>query len=128
MKTKTPLILIAATTALAVGGTTLADGATGTAAQARAVDGDADVFGKQIRLQAETTMSTSRVTFIYGGKRFRGSLVETDAEDRTKDWARTTRSLKGDRRPGRTVKFRVRACDASGCNTTRFTEIVEWDD
>jgi hypothetical protein len=128
MKTKTPLILIAAATATAIGGTTLANGAAAAPAQARAVEGDADVYGKRIRMQAETTSSTSRVIFRYGGERIRGRLVESDAEDRTRDWAATTRSLKSDRRPGRTVKFRVRACDGSGCTTTRFTEIVEWDD
>ena len=121
-------MIIAASAALAVGGTSVADGATGSAAQARVTDGDADIFGKRIRLEADTTMSTSRVTFIYGGERYRAKLVETDMEDRTREWSHTARSLKSDRSAGRTVKFRVRACDASACTTTRYTEIVEWDD
>ena len=126
----TTLLILASTAAIAAGGTTAATAANGAAAQsgARAFDGDADVFGSRVNLEAETTGATTRVTFLYGGKRFPGRLTETDREDNTKDWDRMTRSLKSDRRPGNVVTFRVRACDSAGCTTSRFRETVEWDD
>lgn len=116
--------LLIGTAAILAAGATTAGAVTGTAAQARATDGDADVAGKRVTLQAETSASTQRVTFRYGGKRYSAALTETDSEDRTKACATSRRSAP----PGRTITFRARACDASGCSTTRFTEVVEWDD
>ncbi len=129
MKKRT-LLILASTAVIAAGGTTAVNAASGTTAHstAKAFDGDADVFGSRVNLEAETTAATTRVTFVYGGKRFPGRLTQTDAEDNTKDWDRMTKSLKSDRRPGSVVKFRVRACSSAGCTTSRFQEIVEWDD
>ena len=123
MNTKKPLILLTCAAALAGAGSTAAF-----AQSQAAIDGDADVFGKRIAFDAETPMSTNKVTFLYGGKKYKGRVTETDMEDRTKDWDAMGRSLKSDRRPGDVIRFRVRACDSSGCTTSRFQERVEWDD
>lgn len=102
--------------------------ATVAAASALATDGDADLVSKsQVRLQAETR-NADRVTFLYDGKRRPGRLVEVDREDGTRDWARTVRAKRSDRKPGRIVTFKVRACGDGGCTTTKFSERVEWDD
>lgn len=98
------------------------------AASAMATDGDADLVGsKSVRLSAETRGATS-TTFLYNGKRRAGRLVEIDNEDGTRDWARTVRAKRSDRKPGRIVTFKVRACSGGDCTTTKFSERVEWDD
>jgi hypothetical protein len=116
----------------AAAGVLAAGAATATAtttATGRVVDADADlVAAKKVRLEAETR-GAARVTFIYAGRRHAGRLAEVEREDGTRDWARTVTALRSDRREGRIVAFKVRACDAAGACTTRsFRERVEWDD
>lgn len=123
MKASKPLIILASTGALVgvAGGAALAQ-------QRATIDADADVLGARVAFEATTPQATTRVTFLYGGKRIKGRLTETDREDRTKDWDAATRALRSDRRLGSVVKYRVRACNRSGCTTSRFQERVSWDD
>lgn len=117
MKTRKPLLILAATAATlgAAGGTTAA------LAQSDArIDGDADVHGTRVHFEAETPQSSTRVTFLYGSRRVAGRVTDVDREDRTKEWEASTTAFRSDRRNGATITFRVRACDASDCTTTRF--------
>lgn len=119
MNARKPLTILAATAALAGAA---AGGATALAQSSERVDGDADVTGTRLELEATTPLSTTRVTFLYAGRQLKGRLVETDRDDREKEWEATTRALRSDRRPGATIDFRVRACDRDGCTTTRVRE------
>lgn len=118
MQITTPLLIAASAGVLAGAG----GGAVAFAQSQAPIDGDADVHGARLTLEAETPQSTTRVTFFYDGKRIAGRLTETDREDRTKDWAATTRALRSDRPRGAVISFRVRACDSGGCTSARFRE------
>ncbi len=118
MNARKPLTILAATAALAGA----AGGATALAQSSERVDGDADVTGTRLELEATTPLATTRVTFLYAGKQLKGRLVETDRDDREKEWEVTTRALRSDQRPGATIDFRVRACDRGGCTTTSVRE------
>lgn len=118
MNARKPLLILAATATIAG----LAGGATAVAQSQSRIDGDADVSGTRLELEATTPQRTSRVTFLYTGRQLPGRLVEVDRDDREKEWEVTTRALRSDQRPGAVIDFRVRACDSSGCSTSRFQE------
>jgi hypothetical protein len=96
------------------------------AAQVRDIDADLIRPGR-LRMEAETA-GASRVTFSYRGRSYGGRLDEIDREYGTRDWSHTVRARRGDRRAGRLVTVRVRACTASRCTSTSHRERLEWDD
>jgi hypothetical protein len=117
------IIATAAATLLA-GGTAAATSAA--AADVTSVDGDADRVGaRQLRLSAETRGADS-VRFLYAGRSYAGRLVETD--DGERDWTRTVTARKRDRRVGRIVTFKVRACDGGACTTRTIRDRLERED
>jgi len=134
MRTKT---LIAVTLAGAIGTAAAVAGTGAAAGEVRAVaaaapsaprvhDIDADLLrGGRLRLEAETSIRATKVTFTYAGRQAAGRVVETDREDATKDWARTVTSRSS---AGRRVTIRVKACAGKRCATRSSSELLERDD
>jgi hypothetical protein len=135
-RTKT-LAALGAAACIAGGGAAVAGAAvTGTgspvataAAGPRVSDIDADTATSgRLRLEAETTAGTRRVSFTYAGRTVQGRVVDTDDDDRSQDWAATVTARQADRAGGHRVTVKVRACSDGGCTDKTAKPFVERDD
>lgn len=93
----------------------------------RVRSGDADPRGGgRVHLKTETADSATRVVFTYRGRRVAARRTSSDAEDRTRDWARTVPARGA--RPGQVVRFRVTACGSGGCSSRTFSDRLDRED